>query len=153
MDLEFDRQQATLDERYQRRWAVTPSRATARQDMSPSCYSLVGLRQQPTAITPSPAPAVQDASFDFSGPPQMPTTSTALDELLYLPVSPRTPALVDPASLTANVEVRFSSVSPSAVEREDPGLNDSGIGMCNNELPCDKDFVCDYHKFFHTPAA
>jgi hypothetical protein len=145
MNLEFDREQAILDERYQMRWALPHHGPTLMQDMSSSGHNTAGLQQQPpAAMTMSSSPPVtQSTSFGFGDP--TPTSTRSQD-------SPRTPsAPVDPALLATNVEVRRSSVSPSAAEQTDPSFDDSGIGMCNNELPCDKDFVCDYHKLFHPP--
>jgi hypothetical protein len=154
MNLEFDRQQALLNERYQMRWAIPHHDPTVMQYMSPSGYNITGLQQQPPAMTMSSSPpATQGNSFDF-GDPTLTSTNIALDDMARFQDSPRTPsAPVDPALLATNIEVRLSSAPPSAGEREDPGLDDSGIGMCNNELPCDKDFVCDYHELFHALPA
>jgi hypothetical protein len=131
MNLDFDRQQAILNERYRMRWPLHHQGTTMMQRTSPSGYIPAIQRQPPAVTTSSPPLAAQDSSLQDS---------------------PRTPsASVDPRLLEANVHVRPSSASPSAVAREDSSFDDSGVAMCNSPVPCHKDYVCDIHKpFQHT---
>ena len=130
LDLDFDRRQRILDQHYMDRWPLHDRFVNSMRNSSPL--------------------ASQVPSLEVSDPPQR-AASLVFDDFVILPEdSPRTPsASVDPQSLGTNVEVRPSSVSPSAGALDDPGLDDSGIGMCNSALPCGKDYVCDYHKPYH----
>jgi hypothetical protein len=153
MNLEFDKQQSILNQRYRMRWATPGHDNPVMQNIFPSTYDSSAQQQQlPTMTISSPLLATQDNGLSFSTRAQT-ATNTAMDDMFRFDHSPQTPSRsVDPALLRNNVEVRPSSVSPSAVECEDSNFEDSGIGMCNGALPCRKDFVCDYHKLFHTIA-
>lgn len=140
MNLEFDKQATILNERYQMKWAIRGHGTPVMQNVLPSTYDSAAQQQQPPAMAMSSPPlAAQSNGISF------------MDDMVCFDDSPRTPSgPVNPALLGNNVEVRPSSVSPSAVEREDSNFEGSGIGICNSALPCRKDFVCDYHKPFHT---
>jgi hypothetical protein len=150
LDLDFDRQQRILDQRYMDRWPLHDRFMNSMRNSSPLGYSRMLEQQQAPAMT-SPPLASRVPSLEVSDPPQR-AANLVLDDFVLLPAdSPRTPsASVDPQLRGTNVEVGPSSVSPSAGALDDPGFDDSGIGMCNSALPCGKDYVCDYHKPYHT---
>ncbi len=136
LDLDFENKHRILDERYRRRWPVQP---TANDGVT--FFSDSFAEQLPSALLGSSQAMGQILSHETGGPPQSP-------ESQIFALFPRTPSPlpIDPRMLSADLQIRPETASPSTVNSHYPEVK-ADDGTCNSPIPCQKGgYTCDHHK-------